>query len=99
EDHQGVPLAGFLLDIVLAAEAEGVGPVGVAAIPVDAAAGEGLQLAARLVVRLRLLARRRLAHLDLALDGRLVLAGDEDDVAGAALDHLALDRFHPRAAG
>src|SRR5262249_16884054 len=40
-----------------------------------------------------------LALLGLNGDFRRVLAFDENDVAGAAFDHLALDRFHPDATG
>src|SRR5262249_2064337 len=90
---EGVPFADGLFDIFFAAEAFHVFPLGVAAVPVDPAAGELLGGSAGLVVPLLP------ALLGLGGDFRLALAADQDDVAGASLDHLALDRFHPGAAG
>src|SRR5262249_43540726 len=95
-----IPLADGFLDIVLAAEALDVTPGGIAAEPVDAAGTEVARRRTRFVVGLRalLLAGAGRPVLGLDGDGRLLLAFDKNDVAGASLDHLALDRLHPRPA-
>src|SRR5262249_21614817 len=98
---QRVPLADRPLHVFLAAEAEYVVPVRVAAVPVDPAALERHRRRARLVVRLlallALVERRPVLRLD--RQARAALAAGQDGVAGGALDHLALDGLHPRAAG
>src|SRR5262249_27219613 len=67
-------------------------PVGITSVPVDPAAGEFLRGSARLEIPL-------LALLGLNRYLRRVLPLDQDNIAGAALDHLALDRLHPDTAG
>src|SRR5262249_34533115 len=92
-----VPFADRFFHVLFAAEAELVFPGRIAAEPVDAAAGELLGHASGLEVRLFALAG--LPVLDLDRHGRHLLAADQDEVAGAAFDHLTFDRFHPDAAG
>src|SRR5581483_4783008 len=96
---EGVPFAGRLFHVLFAAEAEHVLPVGIAIEPVDAAARELLLHSAGLVVGLHAALGAGGPILDFARQLGHVLAFDEDEVAGAALDHLALDRFEPDPAG
>src|ERR1019366_1098053 len=84
------PFAERLLDVLLAAETLDVLPLGIAAPPIGAAADELAWFSFRIVVPL--LADG--ADVDGSLG--LALAFDEEQVAGAPFDHLALDAFHPR---
>src|SRR5262249_20603877 len=87
-----IPFAGRIFDILLAAEALFVLPVGIAGIPVDAATIEVSRFALGLVIVSITLVRPD-------PQGGLVLALDENEITCAPLDHLALDGFHPDAAG
>src|SRR5690606_4034796 len=87
-------------DVVFAAEADLVLPVGIAAEPVDAAGIEG-DLLASLVPDL--LAVTILGDLGgecgrVLLFGERVGAGEHEDVADAPFDDLGLDRGHPAVA-
>src|SRR5262249_39908317 len=94
---QRVPFADRLLGVVPAAEVLDILPERVAPGPVEPALRHchrrGAGLVVILVVLLRPLAGRPL----LGLDRKAALAApaDDDEVAGAALDHLALERLHP----
>ena len=92
------PLAEGRLDVILAAETEGVLPVDVALLPVEAAALHGLARGARgphpllVAVATDLGADRSLE------DGAVGELGREDeDVAYAAFDDLGFDAGHPAA--
>ena len=93
------PLAVRALDILFPAEAEGIGPVGIASEPVDA---PGLELSCRGIGIVDVLAIAVFAGGGGQL-GRDTLAGGivschQDNVSDASLNDLELHRLHPRPA-
>src|SRR5262249_25670655 len=95
---QPVPLADRPLHVLAAAEALDVLPQRVAGVPVDPPRRELLRRRPRTViilfVPLLALADRPLLRLD--GQGAILRLAQDEEVAGAALDHLALVGLHPR---
>src|SRR5262249_2674157 len=92
DDLVGVPLAYGLLDVFFPAEALNVFPLRIACVPVDAAALELAGRCAGFVVRLP----AAVFHLGGEAEWVLLVAKNQE-IAGAAFDHLALDGRHPGA--
>src|SRR5262249_13653532 len=93
-DDKRVPLPDRLLDVVLAPEAQDVLPGRVPAEPEEPAAGIVRPNGGTVLpVEAGLLARRPL--LGLGLEGVLRVGAGDRDVAGAALQHVALESVQP----
>src|SRR5262249_37358548 len=96
-DDERVPLPHLLLDIVLAAETQGVFPGRVSTEPEEPLAGaESAGRGSVLPIEASLLARRAL--LDLGLESVLRVRAGDRDVPGGAFEHIALDALQPTLA-